>query len=442
MQSQQPDYDATQFDGGAYAAVAYPTNMQDQGLENVVLQGQGLDGGMAQVGDFQGGVPHDMGGYSMDGAGGMMHTGMSGDHSFVQYNNDGVGQMGHQMVDPAYGGYLMNAPQIMAQPINRGMHKQGVPKSLEKLDDDQILREIAMEGKERMENTIVGKVCSYMRARGPMTMSECVEALDNHYEELRKPDGTKYKGTLEKAINGALSSTGVFQKGDDNRWIMKETEVQLYEERVIKKFEQKSKKRKQLSKDGEAFINGGLDKKLRRKYQQQAAKPAAGGAAGFQSTPEGILRVLGRIVSQQTQNGEETPELTQNPFGVEDEDILLNCPEAEAENMLRLQIGEERFGMLMQIYNYFSEVLMRGIQQPPDLSLANMQQGLLQPAVGTGVGGLPKPGQEINMSQLHTLQEQMTALQNRLVAIEDTSVHGDGTQELYDGPFDYSDGLQ
>ena len=49
--------------------------------------------------------------------------------------------------------------------------------------------------------------------------------LQTHYDELRKPDNSKYKGTLEKAINGALSSTGVFSKMPDNRWIMREEKI-------------------------------------------------------------------------------------------------------------------------------------------------------------------------------------------------------------------------
>lgn len=60
-----------------------------------------------------------------------------------------------------------------------------------------------------------------------------------HYDELRKPDGTKYKGTLEKAVNGALYSTGVFTKNNDGTWLISEMAILEYEGRLQKKFEQK-----------------------------------------------------------------------------------------------------------------------------------------------------------------------------------------------------------
>jgi hypothetical protein len=114
-----------------------------------------------------------------------------------------------------------------------------------------------------MENTIVGKLASYMRIRGAMTMADCVGCLTGHYDELRKPDNSKYKGTLEKAINGALSSTGVFSKAEDNKWIFREDEIRDYEARLLKKFEAKSKMRKTLNKR-ETTAAHGVDKKSRK----------------------------------------------------------------------------------------------------------------------------------------------------------------------------------
>ena len=73
--------------------------------------------------------------------------------------------------------------------------------------------QIAAEGRERFQNTLVGRLAEYMRDVGePVSIAQCIEALRDVFPELKKPDGSTYKGSLERAIHGALWSTGVFRK--------------------------------------------------------------------------------------------------------------------------------------------------------------------------------------------------------------------------------------
>lgn len=73
--------------------------------------------------------------------------------------------------------------------------------------------QIAAEGRERFQNTLVGRLAEYMRDVGePVSIVQCIEALRDVFPELKKPDGSTYKGSLERAIHGALWSTGVFRK--------------------------------------------------------------------------------------------------------------------------------------------------------------------------------------------------------------------------------------
>ena len=46
----------------------------------------------------------------------------------------------------------------------------------------------------------------------PLSIDELVLHLTPIFSDLRKMDGTRYKGNIVKAINGALSSTGIFQR--------------------------------------------------------------------------------------------------------------------------------------------------------------------------------------------------------------------------------------
>ena len=73
--------------------------------------------------------------------------------------------------------------------------------------------QIVLEGRERYQNTLVGRLSDFMREVGePVTLQQCVDALRDVFSELKKPDGSHSRGSVERAIHGALWSTGVFQK--------------------------------------------------------------------------------------------------------------------------------------------------------------------------------------------------------------------------------------
>jgi hypothetical protein len=161
------------------------------------------------------------------------------------------------------------APQSMSE-RTPGEHER----ERRKIQQDTILRQIEREGAQRIENTMVGRISSLMKRNGPMTLVECSCAMTGHYSELRKPDGTKYKGSLEKAVNGALYSTGVFVRDQMNgRWAISEAAIRDYEGRLRRKFEQSAKKRKGLP------VNAVLS---------TSERPPEAKRARTQSTAEGV----------------------------------------------------------------------------------------------------------------------------------------------------------
>ncbi len=44
--------------------------------------------------------------------------------------------------------------------------------------------------------------------------AQCADALRAAFPDMMKPDGSKYKGSVDRAVLGALSSTGVFVKNE------------------------------------------------------------------------------------------------------------------------------------------------------------------------------------------------------------------------------------
>lgn len=104
----------------------------------------------------------------------------------------------------------------------------------------------------------------------PVSLLQCTEALRDVFPELKKPDGTRYKGSLERAIHGALWSTGVFRKNEHELWTLKDDDANDYERKLTSKFQERSKKRKNLSSAAKSTFS--LMKKQRRKYTRKSGK--------------------------------------------------------------------------------------------------------------------------------------------------------------------------
>lgn len=67
------------------------------------------------------------------------------------------------------------------------------------------------------------------------------DRIGDVFDNLRKADGTKYKGDKTKAINGALYSTGIFRKVGDG-WVIRPEECAAYEQRMKQKLQSRGKK--------------------------------------------------------------------------------------------------------------------------------------------------------------------------------------------------------
>ena len=92
------------------------------------------------------------------------------------------------------------------------------------LMETKISHPVSSGGKGSFINTLVGRIAQLMRIslfppnqqlgeeKRPLSLDEIINHTAPVFSELRKADGTRYKGNTLKAINGALSSTGIFVK--------------------------------------------------------------------------------------------------------------------------------------------------------------------------------------------------------------------------------------
>lgn len=88
--------------------------------------------------------------------------------------------------------------------------------------------------KVNTSRTLPMVLANYMRSHNKSIPEEelCAE-VDKVYSDLRKPDGTRYVGNLERAVRGSLCSTGMFEKLSDGTWTLREEQTRVYERRLM-----------------------------------------------------------------------------------------------------------------------------------------------------------------------------------------------------------------
>ncbi|KAK8815665.1 hypothetical protein WA538_004790 [Blastocystis sp. DL] len=184
--------------------------------------------------------------------------------------------------------------------------------------------------KTRFSNTLVGSIASFIKMeKMPMSIDELVLHLTPIFPDLRKMDGTRYKGNIVKAVNGALSSTGIFQRLENGKWVLNEEEYDQYEQRTQKKIDSRSKRKR----NGDSHAD---DEKAKRKYAKRRDRRQT------------IISLLETISDyQRRSNAERNAIYFKNPF--------IGITGLENVESLQQKMGRTRFLLCMQMYYMFKD---------------------------------------------------------------------------------------
>ena len=180
-------------------------------------------------------------------------------------------------------------------------------------------------------------------AKRPLRMEEIQEQINDSFEGLRKTDGTKYRGDKTKAINGALYSTGIFRRVNE-KWVIKPLECEQYERRMLQKLETRGKRRKAVVAENDP---NGEEVYVKRKYTRRQVKRSV------------ILKMLKNTSDRlRVSSNEHSAVYFKNPFqvGVRNESDRQGLTGTEELVKLRKKLGEEKFEMAIQMYNYFEDI--------------------------------------------------------------------------------------
>jgi len=108
-----------------------------------------------------------------------------------------------------------------------------LPNTDAKLHDKQVLE----KNLNLIENTLPGFLICFLHKNNNVPAPEnfLFSLVSKQFSELRKPDGSKYKGNITKVFKSTLSSSGIFAKNEDGKWSYKEKEAVEYVLRVTEK---------------------------------------------------------------------------------------------------------------------------------------------------------------------------------------------------------------
>eukprot|EP01029_Cantina_marsupialis_P000794 TRINITY_DN10598_c0_g1_i1.p1 TRINITY_DN10598_c0_g1~~TRINITY_DN10598_c0_g1_i1.p1 ORF type:complete len:340 (-),score=92.61 TRINITY_DN10598_c0_g1_i1:135-1154(-) len=228
------------------------------------------------------------------------------------------------------------------------LHSMGLSDTVSMDPSANAFAQISKDSRERIQNTMVGKLAQAMREHGELSLQECYDAVEHCFHELRKPDGTKYKGAKTKVVQGTLYSTGVFQNSKlTNKWSIKEPEMTEYEKRLEEKFERKSRKRRTHKNDEEKPLP----------FSEPINAPQLMSFTSSLSDlerKESVARAFMRILEVYKRSPDVRDVFENNPF----EDLV---GDEGVDEFLRNKLGDEQFVLSLQVFDYFQELLMEGM---------------------------------------------------------------------------------
>ncbi|KAM3127669.1 hypothetical protein pb186bvf_020212 [Paramecium bursaria] len=110
------------------------------------------------------------------------------------------------------------------------------------------------EKKKLFNQTLTGFIIRLFEAHKKISLNEAyiVECVRANVKNLKRNDGSKYKGNLYKTVKGSLTSNGIFKKDDiienENFWCMKQQQADEYERRTTLRIYNQIDKKKIIKK--------------------------------------------------------------------------------------------------------------------------------------------------------------------------------------------------
>jgi hypothetical protein len=129
------------------------------------------------------------------------------------------------------------------------------------------------------QNTLPGLIISIMhKENSPICLNSILSHVYGKFDDLRRANGSKYHGDINKVLKSTLSSSGIFFKTVDGRYYFKEKEavefiIKVSEKVLTKKLEKEKKESKSITttsskkkKNASSTLSGEINYKICKVY--------------------------------------------------------------------------------------------------------------------------------------------------------------------------------
>mmetsp|Transcript_15190 Transcript_15190/g.30875 ORF Transcript_15190/g.30875 Transcript_15190/m.30875 type:complete len:346 (-) Transcript_15190:1183-2220(-) len=240
-------------------------------------------------------------------------------------------------------------------------------------------------------------LANFMRTSGkPALEEELYREVEKVYGELRKTDGARYTGNLERAIRGSLCSTGLFQKVGDG-WALREEEARAYEQRLLARAVRQEEGRVTKRKQRPTEVGEPSDVNKKRKYTRKAnCTPRSKRGTRRECIIEMLTRFSGNLRKEQNWQS-----CFLNPFK--------SFKGTESEDEVWKKLGNDRFIFMLQMFNYLGDI----IASRHLASEAIPRDGMEGKGESLKTEGVPVP-----VEGAHELRHAINRLMEKLVDVE------------------------
>ncbi|KAK8814181.1 hypothetical protein WA158_008043 [Blastocystis sp. Blastoise] len=201
---------------------------------------------------------------------------------------------------------------------------------------DARMMEIEAIAVERTKRTIVYHLIEILKESiKPVSTDFLSYEIASRQDLLIKPDGSKYKGSLDRTVVGALHSLRCFIRDDDGLWTVNIQEADESIRDIIQRFMEKEKKRKRLQ------PSTSLSRLMRDK----------------EVTDSKMIEILHTCLTIEKEKGFEPTDPFPYITGTENDLQIIQL------------LGADKFEFLMQFMNFFSNYLFSPSNQKMGNSL-------------------------------------------------------------------------
>lgn len=203
--------------------------------------------------------------------------------------------------------------------------------------------------------TLPGYVIKLLAIKNRLTFEEVVIEVSKVYPTLRRSDGSKYTGNIDKTVRACLTTLDAFKEVDGIYWTIRQEQAQMYQEKTTEKLKNilSQKKKNKIGIEGNINPQGNEISEGQNEKKAEKLKPKRRYKRKCEKYEQiyNLLDDCSKVIKSDT----KTKYLLDNPFK--------RVKGNETSQSLWKKLGPERMMGIVQCFEFFSPVIHEYIKK-------------------------------------------------------------------------------